>query len=230
MATPPIPPEVGSALIGGGTSLAGTMISSAFNAWQAGKNRDFQERMSNTAHQREVADLRAAGLNPILSVSKGGPGASTPSGATAHTESPQLATSAAQLGLLRSEAGLKQAQTLDVNSARRLKEEETRDMMLSRAERLRLMKFQGSASSSQAWLSTAQQQKIDKEMELIGLQSAHSAYDMDRARAESKFHKGAGGSIRPWAQLLPNLSIMPNMGLKIPTRVKGTTIHKRWED
>lgn len=53
-----------------------------FNAAEAAKNRDWQQMMSNTAHQREVADLRAAGLNPILSAS-GGNGAAVTSGATA---------------------------------------------------------------------------------------------------------------------------------------------------
>lgn len=54
----------------------------AFNQNEAAKNRDWQEMLSNTAHQREVRDLMAAGLNPVLSAMNGN-GASVGSGATA---------------------------------------------------------------------------------------------------------------------------------------------------
>lgn len=53
-----------------------------FNMAEAAKNREWQQEMSNTAHRREVNDLMAAGLNPVLSA-MGGNGAAVGSGATA---------------------------------------------------------------------------------------------------------------------------------------------------
>lgn len=61
-----------------------------FNAAQAGEQRDWAERLSGSAYQRAIGDMKAAGLNPMLAYSQGG--ASTPGGASA---SGQAATAAA---------------------------------------------------------------------------------------------------------------------------------------
>jgi len=69
--------QVASSLIGGAATDKGQTSANKTNIRLAKENRDFQERMSNTAYQRSAKDLERAGLNRILAL---GNSASTPSG------------------------------------------------------------------------------------------------------------------------------------------------------
>lgn len=75
-------PYVGAAL-----SAAGGMWSNRQNKDMAHEQMQFQNNMSSTAHQREVADLKAAGLNPVLS-GTGGMGSASAAGASATMQNP----------------------------------------------------------------------------------------------------------------------------------------------
>ncbi|WNK13767.1 MAG: DNA pilot protein [Microvirus sp.] len=71
----------GEAAIAAGANVLGGLLRNDQARSSAHEQMEFQREMANTAHQREVTDLRAAGLNPILSATKGFSGAPSPMGA-----------------------------------------------------------------------------------------------------------------------------------------------------
>lgn len=73
--------DLAGSVISGGLGYFGTQQTNEANALQAQLNRDFQAGQTGTAYQRAVADMKAAGLSPMLAYSQGG--ASSASGATA---------------------------------------------------------------------------------------------------------------------------------------------------
>ncbi len=82
--------DLGS-LLGFGSGVATNIAS----AREAQKQRDWQERMSNTAWQRQAKDLQKAGLNRILGYTKG-QSATTPSGGIAQMKDPMASSLAAR--------------------------------------------------------------------------------------------------------------------------------------
>lgn len=66
--------------------IASTILGNNSAKNEAEKNREWQEEMSNTSVSRRMADLRNAGLNPLLAVDNASSGASTPTGSQAQIE------------------------------------------------------------------------------------------------------------------------------------------------
>lgn len=219
-AAAPAASSIAGPLIAGGGALAQGMLSSAFNWASANKQMKFQERMSSTAHQREMADLRKAGLNPILSARHGG--ASSPPGAGAQASGPDAMHTALQ-------AQLAQAQIRDVNSAAALKDTQAAD--IDRTQFLRLGQMHAEIDraiasgelSHQEMINAREQKKvIEKQLEILQVELSTSALGLDHARRESEFYKGIGGKIAPWMKLNP----MGNTGINL-LRLKTPTSNRR---
>lgn len=99
--------------------IASQALGSVFNAIEAHRNRKWQEKMSNTAYQRAVADMQKAGINPALMYGQGAPSASTPAGASATAAAPAISMSEmlsakkteAEISVLESEAERNRAES-----------------------------------------------------------------------------------------------------------------------
>lgn len=170
----------GLAAIAGGAALIGGNIYSAKQAQRASEGQiNFQDTMSRTAHQREVADLRLAGLNPILSAT-GGPGASTPPGAQPQKfpELDRAIASAAQLANVRADTSLKREQGNFVAN----------DAWRSSAQR----------TNYEANTDLALQQRLtERERTREAEWNANSArWNYERSKAQGKFEESLGTEAR----------------------------------
>lgn len=149
----------------------------AFSAQEAQKQRDWEQMMSDTAYQRQVSDMRAAGVNPALMMNGGSSGASTPSGSAATSASPGSAgvsmSELMQMYLLPLQKRAAEANIANTEAKTEREKEETK-LASAKAENMSLVN---------AYYPTVQEAGLDETLSRIGVNLS----SIDKNDAETAF-------------------------------------------
>lgn len=153
-------------LLAGGLNYYGQKQANKQNVASARESMDFQERMSSTAYQRSMEDMRKAGLNPILAARQGG--ASTPGGAQALAQNEMSGAVSSALDAKRMIAEV--ANIKEQTILNRILQDKTRadiaNNALSTASQVRLQNAQGDNYDSSSLLNLATAKNVNQNMTL----------------------------------------------------------------